>query len=1328
MSKRGVIKPKSNPNPIFIHSLWRSGSTYMFNVFRRSKAGYFCYQEPLHEFVFNSKDDPNNLLQIDGDILLPLRHPRLDQPYYYELLQTADYWKDVITKPIIYDQYFDSTCSEEFSAYISTLIYSAKGRPVIQECRTCSRIGAIKDKFSGVHIYLWRNPWDQWWSYKSTNYFDLTTQLILNSTNYPVVISKLRTEINFIEMHHDDINDEFAHFDQHRLSAEDSYLAYYVLWIISMHEADNSADIQICIDTLSENYEYQNDVLQKLSTFGVEGVDFSDCIRSLSTFSEQDKLFFQRIEDRAHGLILSSGYGQKKLNAILEKRLKLQNRIQKSNEEKNICKIIESNARAHEIILRNETENSSRLSYLNKIIIDERNRSDWLQNQWNASKSSAKLMESVLSEKEIAFDAHRLKIEEDILSKKHAFEIQLTEANKKLSEVEAKHEALVNRSHERELQLSAELLTTQQSAEQVKSNLLQAHSQQLIELQTEANKKLSKVEAKHEALVNRSHERELQLSAELLTTQQSAEQVKSNLLQAHSQQLIKLQIDHQQRERNLQLQLADLQDELIGLRSDLIWRMTAPLRAIAARFKSPSHKFASRSRALEQKKFETITTLELDGSKSVTQENFLNCLPLEQNFMVKNLAIQALPPKESVTTSNLKTLLQQNDNHFIEFAYQTLLRRSPDDEGLTYYLKRLSEGVPKLRILGQIAASAEARKLGVKLPGLNKAIRQQKMIDAPFFGWVFQIFMDDESSNAMSSLNGLLSLNGNEFIENTYLTLLQRKPDGDGLNFYLERLLSGAPKIQILDQILNSPEAKTKSIELPGLRNAIMLYKLAKLPLVGYIIRTFINVEGSSSSERRLRRIEQRLFQVYNSNNQRFEEIDIKLFEHKQLLKQHLADKNYKIQPLNNRRIYVDVTTLIKWSRPPVGIVRVLLELVRYSLAQETVDFFHFNNTKDDIKTIDREVVKNLVERLVNLKNHSNSNENNQYFRELQLMLDFQKTTQESSEDLSPFYDGTLSSLLSPEILIANNSSSVFKSDDIVISIGLDWDSSNYPILFWLKKRIGFKFVGAFYDGIPVVAPNMLPSFGFSQMFFQHIYNLVNLSDKIFSISRFSENQLRTIINVHGMRDVQNIKTIYLGDSIRDLRRATQSASVTRKHSKNYAIYVSTVETRKNHKLMLDVWRKMIDAKIPNIPDLVCVGMWGWGIEELRESYFSDNELQKYVHFYDDVDDEELAILYQNAKFSVFPSYMEGWGLGASESLSYGVPCIISTAPALIEATQGLMPSADPDRPEEWIALIEKILYEDGYIDALRKKIDQRFVQKTWDNFCSDFYSFVMEK
>jgi GT2 family glycosyltransferase/glycosyltransferase involved in cell wall biosynthesis len=60
----------------------------------------------------------------------------------------------------------------------------------------------------------------------------------------------------------------------------------------------------------------------------------------------------------------------------------------------------------------------------------------------------------------------------------------------------------------------------------------------------------------------------------------------------------------------------------------------------------------------------------------------------------------------------------------------------------------------------------------------------------------------------ISDLNELLSLNGDEFIFNAYLSLLRRECDEQGLIYYSERLHRGQSKIDILRDIKNSKEGR----------------------------------------------------------------------------------------------------------------------------------------------------------------------------------------------------------------------------------------------------------------------------------------------------------------------------------------------------------------------------------------------------------------------------------------------------------------------------------------------------------------------------------------
>ncbi|MFJ5237466.1 hypothetical protein ACIP86_12170 [Pseudomonas neuropathica] len=314
------ILKESKTCPVFVHSLFRAGSTYIFSVFRSSSAGYWCYQEPMSEFVLSARNERESMLAADENLAKVLRHPNMKEAYYSELYSVSDECITKLEESCIYDGYFATTPEQAGVPYFSGLISSAKGRPLIQECRTSSRIGVIKSALGGCHIYLWRNPWDQWWSYKVDHYFDDANQICINGADHPDVISRLIDEVGFNGLTEGNIFQKFSWFYQNRLSPENSYLVFYVLWFLGLKEGLESSDLRINIDRLSDSLEYRNYITHALGEMGVDGLDFSECSVPQAVYGAKDRAFFEGIEQRAHGLLLLSGTSQTLIDEVVALR------------------------------------------------------------------------------------------------------------------------------------------------------------------------------------------------------------------------------------------------------------------------------------------------------------------------------------------------------------------------------------------------------------------------------------------------------------------------------------------------------------------------------------------------------------------------------------------------------------------------------------------------------------------------------------------------------------------------------------------------------------------------------------------------------------------------------------------------------------------------------------------------------------------------------------------------------------------------------------------------------------------------------------------------
>ena len=309
--------------PIFVHSLFRAGSTYLFGAFRRSPAGYWCYQEPLHEYLRHAAAAPERLLDIDFVVGSALRHPRLNKPYFWELYEVRNTVASLFRKELSYDSFFadESPPSLVLTAtYLQALLDAARSRPMLQCCRTFGRAVALKRLIGGVHIHLWRNPWDQWWSYQVDNYFEATSQLILNAADLPLVLRDVKERCGIADFHDADIAAEIAHASDHRLNARATYLAFYALWLYAFVELEAVAEVSINIDLLSASAAYRRRTLGALRAAGITDIDFSDCRIAQGGFGARDRAFFEDVEAEVRSLFEEHGYTAAALDGVWRSR------------------------------------------------------------------------------------------------------------------------------------------------------------------------------------------------------------------------------------------------------------------------------------------------------------------------------------------------------------------------------------------------------------------------------------------------------------------------------------------------------------------------------------------------------------------------------------------------------------------------------------------------------------------------------------------------------------------------------------------------------------------------------------------------------------------------------------------------------------------------------------------------------------------------------------------------------------------------------------------------------------------------------------------------
>lgn len=271
----------------------------------------------MHEIAYFCRDNPQGLQEDQGDEKVRLlRHPKIDSNYFAELIEAWPAWKDTISEQAVYRAYFAAPNIDIGIDYWRSLIEAAKGRPLFQECRTSGRIHAIKQHLNGLHLYLWRNPWDQWWSYKINSYFNTVNQLIVNADNASAPIKIMLNALGLAQYEQDDLGGAFGFYGERPLTSEQSYLLFYMLWCLALKEAVASADLLVNIDRLSDSAEYQHDICAKMHAMKIDGIDFSDCQVPQGIYSGNTKAFFAAAEARVHFWLIEGGWRPQDLDEI----------------------------------------------------------------------------------------------------------------------------------------------------------------------------------------------------------------------------------------------------------------------------------------------------------------------------------------------------------------------------------------------------------------------------------------------------------------------------------------------------------------------------------------------------------------------------------------------------------------------------------------------------------------------------------------------------------------------------------------------------------------------------------------------------------------------------------------------------------------------------------------------------------------------------------------------------------------------------------------------------------------------------------------------------
>jgi glycosyltransferase involved in cell wall biosynthesis len=131
-------------------------------------------------------------------------------------------------------------------------------------------------------------------------------------------------------------------------------------------------------------------------------------------------------------------------------------------------------------------------------------------------------------------------------------------------------------------------------------------------------------------------------------------------------------------------------------------------------------------------------------------------------------------------------------------------------------------------------------------------------------------------------------------------------------------------------------------------------------------------------------------------------------------------------------------------------------------------------------------------------------------------------------------------------------------------------------------------------------------------------------------------------------------------------------------------VILGTIEARKNHLMLLQVWKRLVSQLGASAPRLLVIGQRGWESEQVFDLLDRSEVLNGFVTEIGRCDDETLADHLRRARALLFPSLVEGYGLPLVEALRSGLPVIASDLPVFREIAADVPDYLDPLDGPAW--------------------------------------------
>ena len=205
---------------------------------------------------------------------------------------------------------------------------------------------------------------------------------------------------------------------------------------------------------------------------------------------------------------------------------------------------------------------------------------------------------------------------------------------------------------------------------------------------------------------------------------------------------------------------------------------------------------------------------------------------------------------------------------------------------------------------------------------------------------------------------------------------------------------------------------------------------------------------------------------------------------------------------------------------------------------------------------------------------------------------------------------------------------------------------------------------------------------------------LLQLGAGIIANSRETLNELAVFAGLQQSLDMPPAIVAPLG--VRSDPHRSKASKHIQLPGRPYFVMLGTIEGRKNHLLMLNIWSEMARRLGTGCPQLVVIGQRGWESEQAVDMLDRSEEIRGHVIELSRCDDAQLHAYMANARALLFPSFVEGYGLPLVEALAAGTPVIASNLSVFRELAGEIPDYLSPIDGLGWSQMIEAYALENS--------------------------------